>query len=155
MSNKIGCPKGPRQVLFVASAIIDGKLIQENVFSPTGVNPDLFTRDNAIELFKKTYGIEPERISNSALYQKKSALVKQINLPEINPKEIKVLEKHEAEYRGWTGWAFDVENRPEMLYFVPLKEMNSEGKKSKMVSQGLPRTAVSILPSKSNEQNQS
>ena len=154
MSQKKGCPKGPRQVLFVASAIIDGKLIQEEVFSPADVNPDNFTRDNAIELFKKSYGVAPEKISNSALYQKKSALIKQISPPFINSNEIEVLEKHEAEYRGWSGWAFDVKNRPEMVFFVPLKELSSEGKKSKIISQGVYRSAVSIL-AKSNEQNQS
>lgn len=152
MSQKRGCPKGPRQVLFVASAIIDGKLIQEEIFSPSDVNPDLFTRENAIEVFKNSYGVEPGKISNSPLYQKKSALVKQIAPPIINSSEIKVLERHEAEYRGWSGWAFDVENRPEMVFFVPLRELNSEGKKSKMVSQGISRSAVCILPQQNHEQ---
>lgn len=153
-------PKGPRTVLFSITGFNKEKfekeiyqqvgtlmrddaakiaqlaekyVIQEQVFSPEDTNPDNFTLEQASEIFEKKHQVKPLYI-NGPLFQKKRALLKNIKLsyPEIDNSQLDIIpnSKVEAVFEGWKGWAFDIVDNQEAVYFVPINQIEENARKT-------------------------
>ena len=129
---KPGFTTGPRPTIYVASSIIDDKLVMERFSSPAGAElsqEDIFAHNenDVVAEFKDKYQVEPECIIGP-FYDVKGIQAKTIrktesvslsidNINFAGPKKIAI-------FKGWQGFAWPIDGKSDVMFFMANKEIS-------------------------------
>jgi hypothetical protein len=135
---KKGVKVGPRPTVWTCGALVDGECVMEDYRAPEGSSFDElenFSSDDARKAFADDYNVEIEDVGVKGPYHAKkggqgnAAARKRetvsISLPKLTTK------RESAIYKGWTGMAYAIEGRDDVVYFMFGEEVNPSPDKKK------------------------
>lgn len=137
---KAGRPKGsssgPRPIIFICFGVndTDNKSVLDSIVFSTTEDIDNANALNASNRFKDRHGFSPDKI-HGPFYEcktkNKSAESKLLDKKDITPVANPSLAgpKKSAEFKGWLGNAYDVTGRTDVMFFMPLEEINPGARK--------------------------
>lgn len=130
-----GVKIGPRMRTWVLAAIINGKLVQENVKAREDASDHEkknFSKNSAIEVFENKFGQKPDSIKGPFHDHKGGTQETADNsVVEIDTANLKLSKQSfEATFGPWKGVAYTLEDRDDVVYFLPSEEIIPSGKKN-------------------------
>lgn len=129
-----GVKIGPRMRTWVLAAVVDGKLIQESIKAKEGASDSEkknFSKKSAIEVFQNKFGVKPESVKGPFHDHKGGNRENDETIVEIDVSSLKLSkESFSATFGPWKGTAYPLEDRDDVVYFVPSEEIIPSGKKN-------------------------
>jgi len=129
-----GVKIGPRMRTWVLAAIVDGKLIQENIKAKDDASDfekKNFSKKSAMEAFQIKFGVKPESVKGPFHDHKGGSREDNETVVEIDVASLKLSkESFPATFGPWKGTAYTLEDRDDVVYFLPSEEIIPSGKKN-------------------------